>query len=177
MTDVAQFPAGRTASGRRWGKAGVRLTDTEIEDANRARVAEVNKERIAHEQAMAKARADWAAGRVVPWLITITLDAKHLHGPEVDAACGVAEPGVDMWEAGTLYPTFEQLCALAEYTGKTPGYFMNRPGIVGFRPSDTSMRFHVRVDDEKEPVMAFRPEAVAAAVAGEGACPTCWRPR
>lgn len=177
MTGIAQFPAGRTGSGRRWGKAGVRLSNDEIEAATRARVAAANKERIRDEQAMAKARADWAAGRVVPWLITIALDADGLDGPEVDEACGVAEPGVDMWEEGTLYPTFGQLCALAKLTGKTPGYFMNRPGIVGIRPSDTSMRFHMRVNDEKEPVMAFRPAAIAAAVSGEGACPTCWRPR
>lgn len=174
MSGIAVFPAGRTPSGRRWGKAGVRLTADEIKAATRARVAAANKERIRNEQAMAKARADWTAGRVVPWLITIALDAKRLYGPEVDEACGVAEPGVDMWEEGTLYPTFEQLCALAKLTGKAPGYFMNRPGIVGIRPSDTSIRFHVRVDDEKEPLMAFRPEAIAAAVAGEGACPTCW---
>lgn len=171
MSGIAQFPAGRAASGRRWGKAGVRLSADEIEAATRARVAAANKERIRDEAAMAKARADWAAGRVVPWLITIALDAKRLYGPEVDEACGVAEPGVDMWEEGTLYPTFEQLCALAKLTGKTPGYFMNRPGIVGIRPADTTLRFHVRVDDEKEPVMAFRPEAIAAHSRGRRGMP------
>lgn len=173
MTGIAQFPAGRTASGRRWGKAGTRLTGEEIEAARRARVAEANKQRIRDEQYLAKARADWAAGRVVPWLITIALDGKRLYGPEVDEACGVPEPGVDMWEAGTLYPRFGQLCALAKLTGKSPGFFMNRRGLVGMRPSDTSLRFHVRVDDEKEPVMAFTSEAVAAAVAGEGPCVFC----
>jgi len=170
MTDIAQFPTGRTASGRRWGKAGVRPSPDEIEAAERDRRAR----NTAHWRALTDAHAAWEAGRVVPWLITIALDAKRLYGPEVDEACGVAEPGVDMWEEGTLYPTFEQLCALAKLTGKTPGYFMNRKGVVGFKPSDTTMRFHVRVDDEKEPVMAFKPEAIAAAVAGDGACPTCW---
>lgn len=177
MTDVAQFPADRAASGRRWGKAGVRLTDEDIEAATRARAAEANKERIRHEQYLAKAREDWAHGRVVPWLITIALDGKRLYGPEVDQACGVAEPGVDMWEAGDLYPSFEQLCKLAKLTGKTPGFFMNRPGLAGIKSSDTSLRFHYDCSDERELVMAFKPEAIAAAVHGDGACPTCWRPR
>jgi len=166
MTVDARF--GQPREPRRWGKAGVRLSPDEIQAASRARTAEANRERLADEQATRKAHQDWAAGRVVPWLITIALDADGLYGPEVDEACGVPEPGVDMWEAGDLYPTFEQLCALAKLTGKTPGYFMNRPGIVGIRPSETSMRFHMRVDDEKEPVMVFKPEAIAAAVAGEG---------
>lgn len=175
--DIAQFPADRAASGHRWGKAGVRLTAEQIQAATRARVAEANKERASVERSLAKARADWAAGRVVPWLITIALDGKRLYGPEVDQACGVEEPGVDMWEAGTLYPSFEQLCALAKLTGNAPGFFMNRRGVVGMRPSDTSLRFHYDCTDEKEPMMAFRPEAIAAAVHGNGACPTCWRPR
>lgn len=168
---------GQPRETRRWGKAGVRLTPEAIEAADRERRIAASKERLADEQAMAKAHADWAAGRVVPWLITIALDAKKLYGPEVDERCGVPEPGVDMWEAGDLYPTFEQLCKLAELTGKMPGYFMNRPGIVGFRPSDTTLRFHMRVDDEKEPVMAFKPETIAAALAGEGPCRFCGGPQ
>jgi transcriptional regulator with XRE-family HTH domain len=177
VTGILPFPAPRPGPGRHWGKAGVPLTADEIEAARRARAVAANKERIAHERAMQKARSDWAAGRVVPWLITIALDADGLDGPEVDEACGVPEPGVDMWEAGTLYPSFEQLCALAKLTGKSPGYFMNRPGVVGIKPSDTTLRFHMSMDGEMEPVMAFTPEAIAAAVAGDGACPTCRRPR
>lgn len=161
---------------RRWGKAGVRLGSDEIEAADRERRREANKQRLRDEQQLARARDDWAHGRVVPWLITIALDGKRLYGPEVDQACGVPELGVDLWEAGELYPSFEQLCALATLTRKLPGFFMNRPGVVGMRPSDTSLRFHYRVDDEKEPVMAFRPEAIAAAVAGEGACRFCGEP-
>lgn len=177
MTDIAQFPAGRAPSGRRWGKAGVRLTDEQIDAADRAKRIEANKERLRAEQASQKDRADWAAGRVVPWLITMALNAKKLYGPEVDEQCGVPEPGVDMWETGELYPTFEQLCALAKLTDKTPGFFMNRPSLVGIKASDTSLRFHYDCSDETEPVMAFKPEAIAAAVHGDGACPTCWRPR
>lgn len=177
MTEVLPFGTPRPGPGRRWGKAGVPLGADEAEAARRARVAAANKERAADERTTQKARADWAAGRVVPWLITIALDGKRLYGPEVDRACGVPEPGVDMWEAGTLYPSFEQLRALAKLTGKMPGWFMNRPGVTAIRPSDTSLRFHVRVDDEKEPVMAFTPEAIAAAVAGDGACPTCRKPQ
>jgi hypothetical protein len=177
MREAIDGRFGQPREPRRWGKAGVRLTADEIKAAERVRRVEANKERLAEERALEKARADWAAGHVVPWLITISLDAKHLYGPEVDEQCGVPEPGVDMWEAGTLYPSFEQLCALAKLTGKTPGYFMARPGVVGIKPSDTTLRFHYDCGDEKEPVMAFKPEAIAAAVRGDGACPTCWRPR
>ena len=46
----------------------------------------------------------------------MALDLRGLEGPEVDIACGVVEPAVDMWEAGTLVPTREQVAALAVLT-------------------------------------------------------------
>lgn len=41
----------------------------------------------------------------VPWRITLALDVRALYGPEVDEACGVAEPAVDRWESGDERPT------------------------------------------------------------------------
>lgn len=70
-----------------------------------------------------KAEVAWRRGEVRPDRITYALDAAELWGPEVDRACGVEEPAVDEWEAGTRYPTWEQLCALARLCGVTPWFF------------------------------------------------------
>lgn len=117
----------------------------------------------AYEQA---ARRAWAAGKVVPHRITTALDLHALYGPEVDAACGVEEPAVDEWEAGTRYPTWEQLCLLAELCGVTPWMFvMDVPREF---PVQTSMRFH-RIGGQCDtrltppPVRMFTPEAIAEA--------------
>lgn len=58
----------------------------------------------------------WSTGALAPYRITRALDAAELYGPEVDIACGAQEPAVDEWEAGTRYPWFEQLLALAALT-------------------------------------------------------------
>jgi len=55
-----------------------------------------------------------------PSRITLALDAAGLWGPEVDRACGVEEPTVDLWESGELVPTREQVEALAKLCGVTP---------------------------------------------------------
>lgn len=113
-----------------------------------------------------KAQREWAAGKVIPHRITMALDARGLDGPGVDAACGVEEPAVDMWEAGTLYPTFEQLCALAELCGVLPHLFTS--ALLVDYPVHTSLRFHKiggKLCDwvPPPPVRAFTPEAIAAA--------------
>ncbi len=56
-----------------------------------------------------------------PAMISIVLDARGLEGPEVDLACGVEEPAVDLWEEGKLVPTPEQVRLLAKLTGVHPG--------------------------------------------------------
>ena len=48
-----------------------------------------------------------------PHRISRALDMAGLYGPEADAQLGVAEPALDLWEAGALVPTAEQLAALA----------------------------------------------------------------
>jgi hypothetical protein len=126
-------------------------------------------DRLAYQRVLAeqRARRQWQAGDVVPYRITVALDSHGLQGPEVDEACGAQEPDVDMWEAGTKYPTWEQLCKLAELTGVTPAFFMLQPS--GHVPLETSMRFHRiggRIDDRRQPppVRSFTPEAIAATV-------------
>lgn len=56
----------------------------------------------------------------------MALDLADQHGPEVDAALGVPEPTVDLWEAGTVIPTTAQLARLAALTGVAVGFF-SRP--------------------------------------------------
>lgn len=65
----------------------------------------------------------WRDGLVSPRAITAALDMRALYGPEVDEACGVQEPAVDQWEAGQLYPSWEQLDALARLTGFPVRFF------------------------------------------------------
>lgn len=146
---------------RRWGKAGIPLTEAEIADnRRRAGLRQLQSAQV-RARSDAIARRKWAAGMVVPYMITLALDAKSLFGPEVDLACGVEEPAVDMWEAGRLYPTWEQLCALAELTGNTPEWFTLEPKLT---PLDTSMRFHVPIRDLGDlgaRVMRFPAEVVA----------------
>jgi hypothetical protein len=70
------------------------------------------------------------AGKVVPARITLALDFCGLEGPEVDTACGAAEPDVDMWELGLAVPAPEQVAKLAELTGFPVAYFYQpiKPG-------------------------------------------------
>lgn len=62
-------------------------------------------------------------GRVVPARITIALDLNELEGPEVDTACGAAEPDVDLWELGLAVPSAEQVVKLAKLTGFAVAWF------------------------------------------------------
>lgn len=139
----------------RWGKAGHRLGADEIRKAD-VRGQHASCRRVLAEQ---EAHRQWAAGLVVPDTITLSLDAMGLDGPEVDAACGATEPDVDRWEAGELYPTWEQLKLLATLTGRTPIMFMK--SYARLRTDDTSARFHMPLAEEEAPlVLAFTPEAI-----------------
>jgi hypothetical protein len=67
-----------------------------------------------------------------------------------------------MWEAGVLYPTWEQVLLLSKLTGWYPCKFTRPPGgIIEF--SHTSMRFHA-LDSLNDPpfVWQFTAEAIAA---------------
>lgn len=65
----------------------------------------------------------WREGLLSPRAITAALDMRQLYGPEVDRACGVEEPAVDQWEAGQLYPSWEQVEALSRLTGFAVRFF------------------------------------------------------
>jgi DNA-binding transcriptional regulator YiaG len=69
------------------------------------------------------------AGRKAPTpeRITIALDLRELHGPEVDEALGGEEPMVDEWESGARVPSFEQVQALAKLTDFPVRFFYLPP--------------------------------------------------
>jgi hypothetical protein len=125
----------------KWGKAGQRL---DPESTRRRRSSRAWTQRVVEEHRVEdeQARQKWLMGLVVPAHITMALDGAGLYGPEVDWACGVQEPAVDNWEAGRLYPSWEQILRLAELTGRRPSYFM-APVHQVTSLYDTSMRFHL----------------------------------
>lgn len=154
---------------RRWGKAGVRLSPQQVVERDRqallrrARADEENAERlrVTYEK--------WAAGLVVPSAITTALDMHGLEGPGVDAACGVREPAVDLWEAGKLYPTWQQLLALAALTDRHPIFFVTARRSLSVL--DTSMRFHLRPGNgvtAKDVRLGRYPDDVVARCPGTG---------
>lgn len=115
------------------------------------------------------ARRDWEAGLIAPYLITTALDMCRLDGPGIDEACGVEEPTVDLWESGLVYPTWEQLCALAQLTGFAPAFFSRRNHDPRSALVQTSADlFHQReLNRPHRPgpiVPAFLPEAIAKTV-------------
>lgn len=107
-----------------------------------------------------KAREAAATSRwAVPGRITIALDARLLDGPDVDRACGVREPVVDLWEAGVLLPDRGQVARLSRLTGMAPEYFYEMEPLPGGRMFLCSRRKEFR--EVIEP--------------GEGANPVCDR--
>jgi len=145
----------------RWGKAGVRLTDKEVEWRGRKATAERNRSKLRRDADDRIAYRLWRAGELQPYMITNALDAMGLFGPEVDRACGAEEPDVDLWEAGKLYPTWRQVLLLAKLTGKTPRFLCTRREPL--QPEHTSMRFHMPIDG-RPPVWEFDMDAVKRTV-------------
>lgn len=152
-----------TETRRRWGKAGQPLTAQQATE-----IARRKHQCAADEQKTYRA---WKAGHVTPWRITAALDLRNLYGPEVDEACGVQEPCVDMWEDGHLYPTWEQLYALAELTDFPVRFFTL--GGEPLRVEETTLlcgatkaELAAWQRDHREPVLEFTPEAIAATVGG-----------
>jgi hypothetical protein len=156
-----------------WGKAGVRRTPTELDALELRRRAQAAAHAHAVAQAEQEAHDAWTRGLLAPWRITLALDRRALYGPAVDEACGTREPAVDLWEAGLLYPTWDQVLALSKLTGFGPAFFIHRDGTGPIRISDTSLRFHTKGPlDDPPPVLAFTAEAIAATLDG-GACSIC----
>jgi hypothetical protein len=150
----------------RWGKAGQRLTEREQEQhrkrALRGRAEGERWKQIHRDEGYRL----WSAGKLSPAKITVVLDAMGLYGPDVDEALGAHEPDVDHWEAGILYPTWEQTLALSELTGRAVRYFCG--DSIPYAAS--SMRFHMPVGEAERLdaalVCSFTQEALAARLAG-----------
>lgn len=112
----------------------------------------------------------WRRGIVVPHRITLALDIRQLHGPQVDRDCGAREPDVDRWEAGEKYPTWNQLLALAELTDFDVRFFTPEPGQVhALGPGVMFVCYRSRrswnpVVEIPSPVLAFTRAAIAATV-------------
>lgn len=115
----------------------------------------------------------WQAGALVPHTITQLLNANGLYGPEVDVACLAEEPAVDEWEAGTRYPTWEQVLALAELVEVQPAYLfklvtqddhrLTSPVFMCGGPGG----LQVITEDGVEHVLEYPPDVVRATVGGD----------
>lgn len=156
------------AERRRWGRVGERRPATTVEGRRQqlreATAREASRGRMLAADQEAQRRHE--AGLVVPHFITMALDAQGLHGPEVDEACGAHEPDVDRWEAGELYPSWDQLVALAELTGVTPAWFV-RPAADRVDYEWTSAQFHVKNrKPPPAPILEFKSGARDALVQG-----------
>ncbi|UKD50868.1 hypothetical protein L3Q65_00820 (plasmid) [Amycolatopsis sp. FU40] len=148
-----------------WGKAGVRLTPSQAA----WRASQRRERRAARDAELEAVHRAWREGRVIPDSITTALNLHGLYGPQVDEACGAREPDVDKWEAGELYPTWEQLLLLAELCGVTPRFFVVSHGRLD--PRTTSLRFHHPDGNQPlaEPVLFYRRDVVEETVGREAA--------
>lgn len=146
----------------RWGKAGQRLDERQIAIRTREAAQRRGRAKLTRDADDAIAYKLWRAGELRPYRLTTALNAANLYGPEVDEACGASEPDVDLWEAGKLYPTWEQVQLLAKLTGVTPRLLCS--GGDQLRVSDTSLRFHGFRDADEPPVTSYPPDVVAATV-------------
>lgn len=151
-----------------WGKAGQRLTEREAAQRRRDHGKRRTMTRLARERDDTTARKNWAAGLMQPVRITHALGDRE--GAWVDEACGVREPTVDQWEAGTVYPTWEQVLALSALTGYTPRLLCDpMPPLLS---SETSLRFHVPAKElewsTRDMVTRFTAEAITRTLRAEG---------
>ena len=114
--------------------------------------------------------AQWQNGDLRPSAITLAFDPQarggrdrmfsstQFVGPWVDEACGTREPGVDRWEQGLFYPTWEQLCKLSALTQTSLGTLLNSSDAPNFLNgcSQVPTAFALR--------QSFHPAIVAATV-------------
>lgn len=152
---------------RRWGRAGQRLTPVEAEGRDRVRAATHNKRAAADAARLAEAKREWAGGQMQPHSITIALDRAEQHGPKVDIALGVMEPTVDWWEAGIVYPRWQDVLNLAKLCKVVPSILTCRHTWIDARL--TTWAYHDRGAKVGPPlVLAFTPQAVADTLRAEG---------
>jgi hypothetical protein len=136
-----------------WGRAGVRLTPAEAEERRRRHATRAQQDRAARAEQLEQARQRWARGLIRPWYITAALDMRGLDGPDVD-----------LWEAGEIYPTFDQLCALADLTEMLPIWFVTDHRPVDDAPIFICGRGRRMITIEPRPLVAtFKPAEITAA--------------
>ena len=71
--------------------------------------------------------AAWAAGELRLWRLTIAFNTIGAVGDWVDAACGTRPPFVDLWEAGHVYPRWEELVRVSALTGTSLPDLLSAP--------------------------------------------------
>ncbi|MCT6735496.1 hypothetical protein [Rhodococcus qingshengii] len=116
------------------------------------------------------ARSQWEAGGVVPYYLTSAMDRKGLSGPSVDIDCGAAEPAVNEWEAGTRYPTWEQLLKAATLCEVSPAALVRRPTdpeMAARFPTPPTVYLGRCASHQRPCIMEFTEDAVAAVVGAE----------
>lgn len=120
----------------------------------------------AHTQARARLEADYRAGHrlIQPSRITMALDVRDLHGPEVDEACDAREPDVDHWEAGTAVPTWEQVEKLAALTDMPVSFFFVEPSEHDRGPVWMCGPRQCERIEPSEPVAPYDPAAPLARI-------------
>jgi hypothetical protein len=148
-----------------WTKPGVRATADEARDITAKRKKAFNQAKAARARWDAELEDGWRRGKVRPYLITRALDLANLHGPDVDAMVGAEEPDVDNWEAGTLYPSLQQLRLLSEVSGFPPSFLVaETPELMS--PAmflcDRSKRGHDPFVPAAPLVAAFTPDSIRA---------------
>ena len=114
---------------------------------------------------MAEGKPLWAGGKLIPAAISMRIEM-HLishpehDGPAFDPLVLAAEPEVDHWEAGILYPTWEQTVALCELTGTIVNGLCDAPLPI----RSTSLWLHMTQGERDSwvpPVMSFTQQALA----------------
>lgn len=165
MTEPGSSGSETAAPQQFWGRAGHRLTENEQRRRRQARAYRRRQEHKGREKATEVARRGWELGLVAPWRITAALDSGGHEGPDVDIACGAEEPAVDEWEAGTRYPTFEQLTLLAELTGYGISWFVETDEPIDIRSTTMWGHMNKRAREQwKDPILVCSDDAI-------GACP------
>lgn len=152
---------------RKWGKAGERLDPIERGRRVRAAVAARNHREQRDRADEAIAYRLWREGMLSPYQITLMLDSRGFHGAWVDESCNAEEPEVDLWEAGKLYPRWDQVQALAELCKVQLLFLLQERQRLHWL--ETSIRFHVPHAEvlaaaAEPPIWRYPADVVAATV-------------
>lgn len=118
----------------------------------------------------AEARQGWETGAIVPHCITSALDLSGRRREALSAACGVPNETLQAWEAGIVYPTWDQLVALARETGVHPAFFAKAASSLDLISATLTMTLDI-AEPQSEPIHCFTDAALAAAEIGTDTFP------